>query len=113
MEAVENALGLYEGTLLFVSHDRKLIGSIADRLIFIEGCRLNTFEGNYAEYNEFNMREASGDAADSQKQKLLLETRLSEVLGRLSMPGKGDNIELLDMEYKKILAEIRKLESGK
>ena len=113
MEAVENALRLYEGTLLFVSHDRKLISSIADRIIFIEGCKLNTFEGSYAEYIEFNKRAATNDDLDSQRQKLLLDTRLSEVLSRLSMPGKGDDIELLDMEYKKILAEIKQLKTSR
>lgn len=113
MEAVENALRLYEGTLFFVSHDRKLIGSIADRIICIEDCKLNSFEGSYAEYNEFNKRAASDDAFDSQKQMLLLETRLSEVLGRLSIPGKCDDKELLDMEYKRILAEIKQLKSNK
>lgn len=110
LEAVENSLKLYEGTLFFVSHDRKLIGSIADRIISIENYKLNTFEGSYAEYIEFK-NAASASGSDKQEQRLLLDTRLSEILGRLSMPGKGEDMALLDIEYKKILAEIRKLES--
>lgn len=106
MEAVENAMKLFEGTIFFASHDRKLISSTADRIIFIEDFRLNTFEGSYSEYID------SGDT-DINKKKLLLDTRLSEVISRLSMPGKGDDVEQLDMEYKKILAEIRQLETGK
>ncbi|HYE81598.1 MAG TPA: ABC-F type ribosomal protection protein [Clostridia bacterium] len=113
MEAVENALKLYEGTLLFVSHDRKLLNSTADRLIFIEDCKLNTFEGSYGEYNELKNRAAASSDSDRQKQKLLLDTRLSEVISKLSMPGKGDDVELLDLEYKKILAEIKQLGSKK
>jgi macrolide transport system ATP-binding/permease protein len=109
MVAVENALKLYEGTLFFVSHDRKLIGSIADRIVFIEDCKLSTFEGSYSEYQEFKKRAMTNEGFDYQKQRLLLDTRLSEVLSRLSMPGKGDNIEELDMEYKRILDEIRQL----
>lgn len=112
MEAVENALKLYEGTLFFVSHDRKLIGSIADRIILIEDRKLNTFEGSYEAYGEFKKRAMTNDAFDSQKQMLVLETRLSEVLGRLSMPGKGDDAASLDMEYKRILAEIRQVKAG-
>lgn len=106
MEAVENAMKLFEGTIFFASHDRKLISSTADRIIFIEDFRLNTFEGSYGEYID------SGDT-DINKKKLLLDTRLSEVISRLSMPGKGDDVEQLDMEYKKILAEIRQLETSK
>jgi len=113
MEAVENALMLYEGTIFFVSHDRKLLSSTADRLIFIEDCKLNTFEGSYEEYNEYKKPGAASSSFDKQKHKLILDTRLSEVLGKLSMPGKDEDRELLDMEYKRILAEIRQLKSEK
>ncbi len=111
MEAVENALKLYEGTLLFVSHDRKLIDSAADRLIFIEDCKLNTFEGSYKEYGEFKKNAETSEGMELQKQKLLLETRMSELISRLSAPGKNDDVQQLDTEYKKILAELRKLKS--
>jgi hypothetical protein len=106
------ALKLYEGTLFFVSHDRKLINSVADRIITIEDCRLNTFEGSYEELMEFRKRAASVMVFDKQKQKLLLDTRISEVLSRLSIPGKGDDIAALDLEYKKLLQELRQLETG-
>jgi len=113
MEAVENAMRLHEGTILFASHDRKLISSTADRIIFIEDSRLNTFEGSYGEYVEYRKRSADSVETERKRQKLLLDTRLSEILSRLSMPGKDDDVEQLDMEYKKILVEIRQLESGK
>lgn len=48
-------------------------------------------------------------ASDSHKQRLILGTRLSEVLGRLSMPCKGDDVAALDREYKELLKEIRRL----
>ncbi len=112
MEAVENALRLYESTLFFASHDRKLIAGTADRLIFIEDCRLKTFEGSYEEYNEMKRHPAAAGAAEREKQRLLLDTRLSEIISRLSMPAKGDDVEQLDIEYKRILAEKRSLESG-
>lgn len=109
MEAVENALELYEGTVLFASHDRKLIGSVADRIIFIENCRLDTFEGTYREYEEKRHQSAVPEDFDREKERLLLDTRLSEVISRLSMPGKDDDKEQLDLEYKRILAEKRRL----
>lgn len=109
MEAVENALGLYEGTVLFASHDRKLIGSVADRIIFIENCSLDTFEGTYREYEEKKRQPEVPKDFDRERQRLLLDTRLSEVISRLSMPGKDDDKEQLDLEYKRILAEKRRL----
>lgn len=113
MEAVENAMRLYEGTILFASHDRKLITNIADRIVSIEDCRLNTFEGSYVEYVESMKRADDYGETDRDRKRLLLETRLSEVISRLSMPGKEDDVEQLDMEYKRILAEIRKIKSGR
>jgi macrolide transport system ATP-binding/permease protein len=111
MEAVENTLKLYEGTILFVSHDRKLISSVADRIVFIKDCKLNTFEGTYAEYTDSKKQSDTSISFEKQKQKLLLDTKLSEVISKLSSPGKDEDIELLDKEYKRILSEIRQLES--
>ena len=113
MEAVENAMKLYEGTIFFVTHDRKLISSIADRIIFIENHRLNTFEGCYEEYIESKKPAADSNEAEKNRKKLLLDTRLSEIISRLSMPGKSDDVEQLDMEYRRILAEIKRLESDR
>lgn len=113
MEAVENALKLYEGTLFFVSHDRKLISGIADRIMVIEDCKLKTFEGSYEEYVEFKKRATTITELDSQKHRLILETKLSEVLSRLSMPGKGDDIVQLDLEYKRLLTEINLLKADR
>jgi ATPase subunit of ABC transporter with duplicated ATPase domains len=51
MEAIE-ALNLehYEGTLIFVSHDREFVSSLATRVIEIEVQQLVDFNGTYEEY---------------------------------------------------------------
>ncbi len=49
-EALEDALKAFEGTLLFVSHDRRFIESLATVIFYIEGKSLNRFEGSYAEF---------------------------------------------------------------
>jgi ATP-binding cassette subfamily F protein 3 len=51
-ESLERALESYAGTLLFASHDRRLIASIATRLWVINRGRLTVFEGTYDEYVE-------------------------------------------------------------
>ncbi len=50
-EALEAALEAYEGTLVFASHDRRLIAAIATRLWVIEDDRLVSFEGTLDEYD--------------------------------------------------------------
>ena len=46
-QALEEALADYPGTMLIVSHDRRFIDRLADRLLVFEGGALTAFEGNY------------------------------------------------------------------
>ena len=49
-ESLEAALNAFEGTLLFVSHDRYFIDSIADKILEISDNRLTLYPYGYAEY---------------------------------------------------------------
>ena len=51
-ESLEKALKEYDGTVLFVSHDRYFISAIADNIAEIEDGKLNTYAGNYQFYNQ-------------------------------------------------------------
>jgi ATP-binding cassette subfamily F protein 3 len=48
-ETLEEVLGTYDGSLLFVSHDRFFIDSIANRVWTIEDNRLVQYLGNYTD----------------------------------------------------------------
>jgi len=50
IEALNLALEHYEGTLIFVSHDREFVSSLATRIIEIKDHQLNDFQGTYDEY---------------------------------------------------------------
>lgn len=53
MESIESlnlALSNYEGTLIFVSHDREFVSSLATQLFEIEDQKINHFVGSYDEY---------------------------------------------------------------
>ena len=53
MESIESlnlALENYEGTLLFVSHDREFVSSLATRIIEIKQDKVIDFHGTYEEY---------------------------------------------------------------
>lgn len=55
-EALEDALKKYEGTLLFVSHDRYFISSLAGNFLEIEDGKINAFKGSYEEFNAEKQR---------------------------------------------------------
>ncbi|MCS4270251.1 MULTISPECIES: ABC-F family ATPase [Raoultella] len=53
MESIESlnmALEMYQGTLIFVSHDREFVSSLATRVIEITPQRVIDFSGNYEDY---------------------------------------------------------------
>lgn len=50
IEALNLALAHYEGTLIFVSHDREFVSSLATRIIEIKGNELIDFQGTYDEH---------------------------------------------------------------
>lgn len=50
IEALNLALEHYEGTLIFVSHDREFVSSLATRVVEIKGRELVDFQGTYDEY---------------------------------------------------------------
>ncbi len=52
IEALVKALKTYDGTLLFVSHDRYFVSELATRIIEIRAEGINDFPGTYEEYLE-------------------------------------------------------------
>jgi ATP-binding cassette subfamily F protein 3 len=53
-KSLEEALSDYQGTIIFVSHDRRLIADLATHIWSIEDGRLRSFTGTFAEYLERN-----------------------------------------------------------
>lgn len=50
IEALNLALEYYEGTLIFVSHDREFVSSLATHILEIKHHKLDYFQGNYDEF---------------------------------------------------------------
>ena len=50
IESLNTALDKYAGTLVFVSHDREFVSSIATRILEIKGGAIIDYKGNYEDY---------------------------------------------------------------
>ncbi|WP_218396140.1 ABC-F family ATPase [Alteromonas lipotrueae] len=50
IEALNNGLYKFDGTVIFVSHDREFVSSLATQIIEIKDNKLNHFEGKYEEF---------------------------------------------------------------
>lgn len=107
MEVLEDALKSYDKTLLFVSHDRQFNIEVANKIMSIEKYKIKVFPGTYLEFLE--KKKSSKKNEEIQKRIILLENRLSEVIGKLSMQLKKENLEALDKEYYEIIEELKQL----
>jgi ATP-binding cassette, subfamily F, member 3 len=61
IEALEEALDNFEGTIFFISHDRYFINKMAERIIAIEACQFKSYSGNYDLYKEYKDKERELD----------------------------------------------------
>ncbi len=105
LEALEEMLSLYQGTLLLISHDRRMIDRVAQRLILFENGGLHEYEGNLTAY-EMEKRRADDTQLEIEK----LRMRMAEILGRIAAPRKGDDKAQLDAQYDALTKQLRALE---
>jgi ATP-binding cassette subfamily F protein 3 len=59
IEALEDALEDYQGSVLLVSHDRAFLREVATRVWWFDGTRLCDFDGTFVEWEEDRARRAA------------------------------------------------------
>lgn len=111
MEAVEKVLEEFNGTMIFVSHDLRFINKLATNLIVFKNNKLISFTGNYEAYTKSSSKIVENDKKELKQKIFVLENRLSELIGRISMPGKNDNVKELNKEYDVVLEQLRNLKN--
>lgn len=82
VEALEGLLKDYPGTVVFVSHDRRLIEQVATRILHVHQGGIDGFDGTYEEYLQKQEKPA---VTKREEELLLIDMQLSEILSRLSI----------------------------
>lgn len=101
--ALEALLKEYSGTVIFASHDRRLIDNVATKMAVIRNQKIELFEGTYEQYKQ---RKQLKKNPDKNADKLLvLDMKISEVLSRLSI----EPSEQLEKEFQLLLQEKQAL----
>jgi len=104
-EALENALRDYEGTIIFVSHDRYFIDNVADKIIEIEnGAAIEYF----CSYTEFALKKAqkAEDLTNLSKR----ETAVKPVASVNKLAAKPRSLYYLERKIAEIEEEIAEFE---
>jgi ATPase subunit of ABC transporter with duplicated ATPase domains len=104
IEALVEALQRYDGTLIFVSHDRWFVGELATRIIEVTADGINDFPGRYDEYLE----RCGDDHLD--RQAVLRKARESKREAKAARgPTRGKPAEASDRRRKKLSARLEVL----
>lgn len=103
VEALENLLSDYEGTIIVVSHDRRFIEHLSSRVFSIEDSTLHIVEGDYQTYKNDS---ASESPSQVEEELFIIETRITETLSRLSI----EPSEELDSTFQNLLQQKRALQ---
>lgn len=104
LEALEELLETYHGTVIFVTHDRMFTRKIATKILTIANQEITVFDGIYDAY-EAHLNETP--KTSNEDELLLLETKISDVLSRLSI----EPSEELEEAFQRLLREKKALES--
>lgn len=108
-EILEQVLAAFNGTILFVSHDRYFIDALATHIWLIENQSLRVYEGNYSAYiaqKELELQEQASDASFPPKGR----GREIEPRGRERQKSKRDQ-DLRSQQVANLEAAIAELES--
>jgi len=63
-EALEEALGAYEGTIITISHDRYFLDKVATQILALDGeGKADHYNGDYTEYHDWKAARAPGRTA--------------------------------------------------
>ncbi len=106
IEALQNILCEYEGTFIFVSHDKAFINAVANRLIIVKNKEITEFEGNLNDYEDKNSIPKVNKNRETDK--LLLQMRMTEVLAKLSIANLSSiEKDKLELEYQSLVSELK------
>ena len=123
-ESLENILKEYEGSLIFVSHDRYFVSKIANKILEFTKEGVRFFDGNYKEYQEYkeNNKEQFEINKDNKtevdiKQKQEKSSKNQYLLNKEKAKRKNKmvklekEIESLEYEITKLKSEMQKQEN--
>lgn len=112
-EVLEEMLAEYEGTLLFVSHDRYFINKVADKIIEIEDDSFKKYTGDYTYYLEEIKK-----LKEKETTPLSKTTREKEVKKKIENPNRSatletqkiKKIEVIEKEIEEIELKLKHLD---
>ncbi len=106
-EALEAALEEYEGTIVFISHDRYFINRLADRLYSIEDHSLVEYCGNYDYFKDKRFK-----AVKFEEKKKETKPSISEKKPKQKVSGDKNRLEEVESVIATLEEEIKSIKAA-
>lgn len=103
IEALQNLIIEYNGTIILVTHDIQLVNKVSNKVFLLENNTLTSFDGNYSEFTHY----LNNSKKDNRDKILETEFKISQILSLLSTSN--SNRAALEAEYEKLLAYLKTL----
>ena len=103
-EALEQMIKAYDGTTIFVSHDRQLISYLADNVWSIDGTTVSAFRGDFSEWTAQKSKKASL-IKESQKRKVESPNKAKQKRQTTKTSNTKKNAEKL-VDYEALINEL-------
>ncbi len=112
-EELLTALNDYEGAVLLISHDRRVIESCAEHLLLVGERRVQLFDGDLDDYRNLVLCRAGADAgAASGKPQSRSEQRRQAAELRLALKPLKESMERWEHEVAQLHAEVERLDGA-
>lgn len=103
IEALEDLLKKYNGTILLVAHDKTFIDHIATDIWMIKNHKIEEYEGNYSRYLQYEKEKLKKQKNNNENDRLLLEFKLSQISSELSMTKDEKKKKELEEEFNRLV----------
>ncbi|HEY6088659.1 MAG TPA: ABC-F family ATP-binding cassette domain-containing protein [Gemmatimonadaceae bacterium] len=100
VEALEDALGEYEGTILLVSHDRAMLEALTSRVWVLHDQHVTDFPGSFAEWEEQSREREHAASVASAEQEALRRVKERKNTRRREVKGDDSRIALRELRRK-------------
>jgi len=111
IEALEDAIEEYDGTVILVSHDRALLRALTTRIWILHDRHMTEFAGGFAEWEEVSAERGHAAAVSAAEDEALRQVHEHQ---RVAPPSKSDprkELRLAQRELEEAEAQVAELES--
>lgn len=100
VEALEDALEEYEGTILLVSHDRAMLGALTSRVWVLHEQHVTDFSGSFSEWEEQSREREHAATVIAAEREALRRVKERKDTRRGQVKGEDNRVALREMRRK-------------